>query len=206
MTNDKRRTLSGWLIANPIFLLTIAVAAFYAAVRYGQNKFYSRLGLAPEDVGLNRIDTLTQATGLAIDLLLLVAIMIGFPMLGYWWYRRVDSSPSGLTTALWIAALLLIAGGTAFFEVVWFSEQATWAANRVEAGKSVRLSFLSDTGIHAERARIAWIGAAPKGLADLGTHRLMFMGQSGGAVVLYDVDDKESIRVPSSTLAVSISP
>jgi hypothetical protein len=208
MSSQERRTLLGWLVANPIIILTIATAAFYAAVRYGQQKFYSRLGLTPEDVGHNRIDTLAQATGLAVDLLFLLAVMVGIPMVGYWVYRRIESqSPfpqSRFASAMWFAAILFIIAGTVFFTLVWFHDQATWAADRVETGRPVRMSFLADTGIHAEKAKITWIGAAPAGLTDLPIHRLMYLGQSGGDVVLYDVDDDRSLRMPSSKVAVSI--
>ena len=85
-----------------------------------------------------------------------------------------------------------------------FSEQATSAVADVKAGRPVRLSFLSDTGIHAERAKIVWIGGALSGLRHLGDREVMYMGQSGGTVVLYDFNFKRSLRIPSSKVAVSI--
>jgi cysteine synthase len=55
-------------------------------------------------------------------------------------------------------------------------------------------------------AWIAWIGDALSGLRRLGKRHLMYLGQSGGAVVLYDVDFRRSIRIPSSKVAVVILP
>jgi hypothetical protein len=211
VSNAKPRTLV-WLAANPVILLTIAGAGFYAAVRFGQKTFYSRLGLTPEDVGLGRIETLTLAIGLAFYLVVFAAILVGLPTLASWVALRIGRvavwparSPRFARATL-IAVVLFFSVSTGFFSIVWFWGQATAAANDVEAGKPVRLSFLSDTGIHAEKARITWIGDAPKALTDLPTHKLMFLGQSGGTVVLYDVDDKRSIRIPSSNVAVLILP
>jgi hypothetical protein len=202
----------GWLAANPLILLTIAGAGFYAAVRFGQTTFYARLGLTPQDVGLGRIETLTLAIGLAFYLVLFAAILVGVPTLLTWVALRVGrvglwpAGPPRFARATLIAVVLFFSVSTGFFSIVWFWGQATAAANDVEAGKPVRLSFLSDTGIHAEKARITWIGDAPEALTDLSTHDLMFLGQSVGTVVLYDVDDKQSVRIPSSNVAVSIMP
>jgi phosphoglycerol transferase MdoB-like AlkP superfamily enzyme len=210
MSKGERRTLVGWMVANPIFLLTIATAGFYAAVRYGQQKFYGRLGLTPEDVGLDRFDTLARSTGLAFAVLLFLTVVVAGPVMVYGLIKyhetRVPFPAPRLFRAFFAAAAFAAAVLVVVAYVGTFSRQATSAVATVKAGRPVRLKFLIDTGIHAERARIAWIGDAPSGLRGLSTHTLMYIGQSGGAVVLYDVDGKRSIRIPSSKVAVAILP
>ena len=210
MARPTKPGFTGWLAANPLLVVTVAGVVFYAAVRYGQKTFYDRLGLTPADVGLSRIETLAQATGLAFDIALVTAILVGVPALGYWIVQRIDRRfpfpPSRSLNVALIAAVVFCAVFSVFFTVVWFRSQALWAANRVEAGKPVQLSFVSDTGIHAEKALITWTGDAPEGLADLPTHRLLYLGVAGGSVVLYDVDTKRSLRLPAGDVVVSIRP
>jgi hypothetical protein len=194
------RTLSGWVIENAVVILTLAGAGFYTALRVAHQTFYRTFGLTPEDVGLGYGEALARAAGLAFYLSL-AALSIGFSI-----FKVRDLFFTGawgrFFRVQWAALLMTIILGF----VVFLAGQARSAANDVRSGHNVRPYFFLDTGIHAERATITWLGDAPRPLADVPTHRLMFMGESGGSVVLYDVDVKRSIRIPSSNVGVSILP
>ena len=85
------------MVANPLLVLTIATAGFYTAVRYGQQKFYRGLGLTPEDVGLDRVETLTRAAGLVFYVLVFSTIVVGLMVMLYaavkWRETRAPALP-----------------------------------------------------------------------------------------------------------------
>ncbi|GAA0908876.1 hypothetical protein GCM10009557_83420 [Virgisporangium ochraceum] len=67
---------------------------------------------------------------------------------------------------------------------------------------TVRLPVLA---VQAVPASVAWVSETPPGLLDISARRcLLYLGQAAGTAVFYDVSSRESIRVPTSLVVVSL--
>jgi hypothetical protein len=202
MAKRSRPGFSGWLAANAVVVLTVAGAAFYVALRLAYRTFYGRLGLTPEDVGLSYGDAVARAAGIALYFAVFFAGVVGAPVLAI---RIVKPSGGWVKPFMGIAAVTsAVALFAGLLVVMWATARSQ--ARLVQDGKTVRPPFLFDTGTRAHRASVKWVGDAPVGLSDVQTHRLMYLGESGGSVVLYDVDEKRSLRLPAGEVVVSIRP
>jgi len=59
--------------------------------------------------------------------------------------------------------------------------------------------------LRAERAEVAWAGSPPPlWFTSVSGHCLMYLGQSNGVTVLYDVRSRSSIRAPTVSLVVTV--
>ena len=196
------QTISGWLAANAVVALTVTGAVLYGILRLGHQTFYRQFGLTPEEVGLGYGEALARAAGYLVYLF--VSLLFGIATLSVIAYRSRQpisavASRTGVLSVLVVVALFAI-----LFSYSWL--QADLWADEVKRGNAVRPFFLQDIGIRVERAKIAWNDGAPDSLDDLPTHNLMLLGQSGSLVIVYDVDDKRTVEIPSSLVTVSISP
>lgn len=81
--------------------------------------------------------------------------------------------------------------------------QAIRDAHAVEKGRSV--SGFPASAWRAQRAQITWLRQPPP-TPDFGSHCLMHLGQSDGVLVLYDVDDQKTLRLPGSDVVVAAVP
>ena len=192
--DQDKRTLSEWLTENPVLVLTIVGASFYVALRFAHQAFYRPLGLTPEDVGLGYGEALGRAAGIAFYATAFSIVFL-VPALRL---RRRGHPLMPFLLWLYITPLLTV------LIAMW--RLTALYADDVQDGKTVHPVFLIDTGVRAEKADISWTEEPPKGMKSVPRHRLMYLGESEGSVVLYDVDAKRSLRIPSSSVAVSIVP
>jgi hypothetical protein len=59
----------------------------------------------------------------------------------------------------------------------------------------------------AQPAVVSWVdGTPPASLMAAQGHCLMYMGSARGTTVLYDVDARQTLRLPSNALAISVAP
>src|SRR5262245_19497354 len=190
-----KTTVTGWLAANAIAVLTVAGAVFYVALRLAYETFYGALQLTPEDVGIGYGDALVRSAGLGFYVGVGLVAVVAAALLG-------GKGRLGKRTVSFLDAVVVVVA-IGLFVVAWY--EARRLANHVERdGHAGTPLFFLDTGIRAERAKVLWLGPAhgPKGLKD----HLAYLGSAGGSVVLYDVDTRRSLRIPSNDVAVSILP
>jgi hypothetical protein len=95
-----------------------------------------------------------------------------------------------------------------FFFVLW-PELSRELADDVRAGEAVTPTLFSRSnplGLRAQPARISWLeGSAPEGLQSFGDKPLLYLGEGGGMLVLFDPTTDQALRVPNGAVLLSLS-
>ncbi len=199
------------------------VAVLYAVQRTYSTWFYSRLGTSRAEVGLGNFDGLLEAV-FAFIVAYLFANVVVF-VLGMALIRRqvvlsvhdfraararrrnVESPPPPAKASEQTTRRFVI-GLTAVFALFFFVAVPVTGVIRdsdaAKRGENVRgFPTVSWTAI---RSGVVWLEEAPPALAAIGEHCLMYLGAAGGVTVLYDVDERHPVRVPTSRMALTSSP
>jgi hypothetical protein len=103
------------------------------------------------------------------------------------------------------ARRLVVAMGT-LLTLVFLLAPSYWAirdAHSVGAGHSV--SGFPSAAWRAQRAQVTWL-RQPAPMNDVASHCLMYLGQSAGVTILFDVTDHETLRLPTAEIAVTAVP
>jgi hypothetical protein len=188
-------------------LASVGVAAAYVALRFAYTRFYDTLGVAPEDLGLGKVDLLVRSAGLVLAsaltgvVLLELAVFVVFlivaapvilkgtldarPRLRRAWFTRGWKAGAVASVAL-VVALVTVGGPS--------------VARLVEQGKAYR-----DWTVpwRADPATVTWLRQPPAG-DPLSGRCVMYLGQANGIAVLYDVGSRRVVRVPSSEVVILI--
>jgi hypothetical protein len=175
-------------------LIPFIGVALYTLLWTAASSFYSRLGIDPQDVGVDYASILVKSSG-QIILLGLAAAYLVF----YWRVRRVVQNPRSIRLAavglIGVVLLVLWLGG-----LLWL---ATYHASGVRDGRiepTTRL-FFPIVPWRVWPAEVASTGTgAPTLLREVTEHCVFFMGQSDGVTVLFDVQMQRSLRIPSSQI------
>jgi hypothetical protein len=79
----------------------------------------------------------------------------------------------------------------------------------VKIGEALTPGFFSESnplGLRAQPARITWLAeSAPAGLEPLADKPLLYLGEGGGMLVLFDPATDQALRVPSGAVVLSLS-
>jgi hypothetical protein len=200
-------------------LASLGLAVAYVALRFAYTRFYDTLGVAPEDLGLGKIDLLVRSVGLVVTfalagvLLLEVAafafVLITPVLLVLKGVSKDRKRPEQGTSTVrsrrrpawagrgWkagaVASVALVA--------VLVTVLGPGAARRVEQGKAYR-----DWTVpwRADPAIVRWLHQPPGG-DPLSGRCVMYLGQANGIAVLYDVRSHQVVRVPSSEVVILIN-
>jgi hypothetical protein len=195
--------------------LLIGGLLMYAFLSFCYARFYGSLGIDPNDVGLSYTGTLTRASGLVFGFVVVLAVYLiaQLPILSSHWPKRLDRwawrHPRPMRV-LGLTALSLLSSGLAFSVA-----GADIAADQVRAGKAVsppRLGIAPIRGfevlaIHADPATVEPVGKPDDSPAAerLRGRRLLYLGQSGGTVVLYDAAVQRAVYVPASSIVLHVA-
>jgi hypothetical protein len=166
--------------------------------------FYGRLGVDPNDIGLTYAGTLARSSGF-VSAYIIVAIMIF--TIRYLLMRMEE--PSLLLSRLYmlgVALLVVIAFG-------WPSLKAKQAANAVEAGQPVGpIVVLSPFELPLLAIRADPVTVEPSGKPNespatdrLQHAKLLYLGQTGGTVVLYNAATQRAVYVPASEVILQVA-
>ena len=104
--------------------------------------------------------------------------------------------------------VLLLAGGllaALAFVVGLYAGAADEAGSVIQGGDARRGTVLGVPlpSIHAERVVVRWMhDRVPDAVPDVG--RCTYLGQAGGTTVLYDVDHRRALRLPTDAVAVFV--
>ncbi|WP_067839696.1 hypothetical protein [Nocardia lijiangensis] len=104
-----------------------------------------------------------------------------------------DKSRIAVYLAGWTVALLVIA------HLGMLPYSASRAAREVAAGHGVSGGLFPPT----LPASVAWMGAPNPALDETLSHCLMYLGQAGGIVILFDVDEETTVRLPTRDVMVA---
>jgi hypothetical protein len=188
----------------------------YAYLSICYDRFYGRLGVDPNDVGLSYAGTLARSSGFVI-----VYFLVGVSVLQYVFPFALRARPRRLRLSTHRMRAALV-GSTAVMVLVlvWPFLAAGDAAEHVQAGNPVapaqlpsipELPFpvppLPVLAIHADPATVEPAGkpSDSPSVARLRNRRLLYLGQSGGTVVLYDAAVDRAVYVPGSSIILHVA-
>jgi hypothetical protein len=206
-------------------VLALAALAIYAYLSICYDGFYRALGVDPGDVGLSYAAILARSSGfvIAASFLFLFFVPVLFPAplpppsrprRYAAWVRRHQPTPEQRRRAeavsRFVATLLIL------LVFLYVFELAEGAARDVKAGKPVRpvrppvpgMSIpLTILAIHADPATVEPTGkpGASPAADRLRGRRLLYLGQAGGTIVLYDVAAQRAVYVPASAVILQVA-
>jgi hypothetical protein len=199
-------------------LTSVGVAVAYVALRLAYTRFYDTLGVAPEDLGLGKVDLLVRSAGLVVlfaltgvvllEVAASVVVPIAIALVFFKGMRKDTKKPEQGTpaagprrrpawTARWWKAGAAI---SVALVVVLVTVTAPSVARHVEQGKAYRDWTLP---WRADPATVRWLRQPPAG-DPLSGRCVMYLGQANGIAVLYDVRSRRVVRVPSSEVVILI--
>ncbi len=201
MTNNDPAVLK-WLAAIGA-LGSAGTAVIFALLRFSYERFYEPFAITPEDVGIDSARVLTQA---AFALLATASVSATVVLLFALFVRRLRTPRSIL---LFTVAVVVVSLGPLFVKSWSDADDAAKCAARAD-GQPVRnlrigIGSVNTTlvGIRAERATVSWIaqGSPPSGLeGSVG----VFLGQADGTALIYLPNDRRTVRVPATSVAMRI--
>jgi hypothetical protein len=187
-------------------VLLVGGLLLYAFLSICYARFYGGLGVDPNDVGFSYAGTLARSSGFVATYLILV--LIG--LLVFLRPKPLDRFGKHLAFFVGLTALFLMSVGP-----VATVSGARIAASEVMAGKAVSpigawfLPFhgLDVLAIHAAPATVEPAGKPSDSPAAerLRGRRLLYLGQSGGTVVLYDAATQRAVYVPGSSVILHVA-
>jgi hypothetical protein len=208
-----------------------AVIALAALVIYGYlsicyDAFYRALGVDPGDVGLSYAAILARSSGFVLVMsyvavfclpLLLSSRPPSRPRRDAAWVERdvkLDVTPAQRRLAERLSRRLVLLLVAALLTSVFFAAED--AARDVRVGRAVRpmrppvpgVSIpLTVLAIHADPASVEPAGKfGDSPAADrLRGRRLLYLGQEGGTVVLYDAAAQRAVYVPASAVILQVA-
>jgi hypothetical protein len=196
-----------------VVALIPAVAAVGAALAYGvlilsYSEFYAELGVRPGDVGLEYGPGLGGIAGVAVLLILGLAVLWLYVEISRWMTRRSDSGARKRRRPFLIGAVIV--GGLTVAVIAFFLiDDAREAAAKARNGTPVGPLTLKGVEVVALRADRAEVIPADPQAANSETYRqlknrepLMYLGRSGSGLVLYDPDRERSWQIPASMFTV----
>jgi hypothetical protein len=178
----------------------------YGYLNICYDRFYGSLGVDPNDVGLSYTGTLARSSGFVIMCLVVFGYFaVGIPF-DRMWRRRM------LRRATPRSNVVFVVVATVFVLTLVFSiplQLAEDAARAVQAGDPVgpvRLG-VPVLAIHADPVTVEPAGKPGDSPAAqrLRGRKLLYLGQSGGTVLLYDALAQSAIYVPATSIVLHVA-
>lgn len=218
-------------IVNAAPLVGLIGAALYGMLRLAYLFFYLRLRASPDEVGYGYSQVLADELIGAIELVLLMTLILMLPgavlVLSLRLPKIVKELPKlrlgkirlklprTFDTDRWIRkakrlALWSLAGAIPLV-VIGLPILGWLEGENAANGYTVRNVYLLDfiplpvLAVEAVPAKVTWIAPSGAGEADIaGRQCLLYLGQSDGTAVFYDVQSKESIRLPNANIIITL--
>jgi hypothetical protein len=182
--------------------VAIGAALVYGVLIVSYSEFYAELGIRPGDVGLELGPGLGGIVGVAVLLLVAMALLCVYLYAVSRWLARGQRTRFVVS---FIVGVLL-----AVVVIAWLLNGAARdAAARARAGTPVGPLTLLGLEVVALRADRAELHPADPKAADAAAYlalrdeeRLMYLGRFGTSLVLYDPEQQSSWQVPASMFTV----
>jgi hypothetical protein len=191
-------------------VLVVGAVLMYGYLSICYERFYGFLGVDPNDVGLSYTGTLARSSGFVVVYVLLA--YLGFAMgQDVLELRDMPGRPLVRTSMITGFALvgLLVVGGA-----IWPPLAAGVSADDVKAGRPVGpllfpapLPPIPILAIHADPATVEPAGKPGDAPAAerLRGRKLLYLGQSGGTVVLYDAAAQQAVYVAAGSIVLHVA-
>ena len=198
--------------------------AFYGLLRLAYAFFYLRLRTTPEEVGDTYARVISESIAGAVELVLLGAIVFAAPASLYQFARLMftfRSSQCGRRRRMiksWDAhrrvVRAIVMRSLAISAVLCFASLpllAWWQGGLAQRGQTVRnlyfvgVPYLPVLAVQAVPAAVNWKDGADDKPFKLSQRAcLMYLGQADGVTILYDVQSRDSIRLPTEDITVTL--
>jgi hypothetical protein len=218
---DAEATQLGEILGQSAAILLAGGLLVYALSSLAHDRFYGALGVEPGDVGITYASVLARSTGISIMLIAIIAVFTAYYILFSRWLPAPENTIflglSGRRIVMIISTtfvfLLILLIGFLQYSV------AQDAASAVKSGRPVRPigSWFTLMPIHADPVIVEPAGD-PKEAPTISRYRckittkeppcsdtLLYLGQAGGVVVLYNSTTQRSVYVPGSSVVLHIS-
>jgi hypothetical protein len=180
--------------------LSLVGVLLYTFLWTATSAFYSRLGVDPQDIGVDYGSILVKSAG---QIVLIVGAVLLY-ILGFAVYSRRRRSAgredARMLPAFGPLALVVILWAVGLFSI------AAIHANDVRKGIVVptTFAFLPYVPWRVWPAEVSASAIDPPSIiTDLAEDCVFYLGQGNGYSFFYDVDEKRSLHVPSSQVVVS---
>jgi hypothetical protein len=196
-------------------ILAVGAVVLYAHLSICYDRFYRGLGVDPADVGLSYSGTLARSVGFVVVNLMFLGLVA---LEGAWLTRTLRFRPTDRRIRLIStvnAFTLVLAGVYLFLGLLEPYVDAGRATNAVKAGRPVapvataRIPFPTPPilAIHADPTSIEPSGKPGDSPAvdRLQGRKLLYLGQSGGTVILYDADVDRAAYVPAGSIILHVA-
>ena len=196
----------------------------YGLLRLAYVFFYLQLRTTPEEVGYSYSRLLSESIAGAVELMLLCGTVVALltvlyrvariavrRLTGRWGRRGGSDSLRDRrgSTVRRIAVSSLAAGAAIVF--LSLPALAWWNGRLAQGGQLVRnvyfvgVPYLPVLAVQAVPADVAWKdGDKDKPLPLSGRRCLMYLGRADGITVFYDVRTRESVRLPTGDVTVTL--
>jgi hypothetical protein len=202
-------------------VLLLGGLLMYAYLSICYDRFYGSLGVDPNDVGFTYAGTLARSSGFVVTSLLIAAYLATAPLAVAQAARHRLLDPASpmsrrmLVSSRFIAVALLVAAA-----LPWPMVKASNAARDVQAGRPVGpiqslknpwssrpFLLIPVLAIRADPATVEPVGKPGDSPAAerLRGRRLLYLGQSGGTVVLYDAATQRAVYVPAGSIILHVT-
>jgi len=184
--------------------------AVYGLLSFVFGRFYGPLGINPAEVGLTYTGVLVHTTGTIIVLLffflapvLVLSWSFSTATPSWSWLRTILQRPL-ISAGMMLAVLLLY---VAYIQATWTGRAATAVKYGRPVTPTVTLGF-PDLPIHADPVLLlpsSKPGEAPE-IDELSRRKdLLYIGQTGQTVVLYDPKGQHAVYVPTGDIVLQIT-
>jgi len=195
--------------------LGVVGAIVYGLQRVAYEQFYDEFGIAPEDVGIDAVQVLSQtavgvATWMVLTLLIALLPAAGATAVTYAVGRRYPKV-SGLARRVGVCVLGVIALTNGLWTLILNNSAAEnaakCAARRDGTGQPVRglkarFPAIRWSGVRADRAVLK--STEPGQPAPPSKRTVFYLGHSQGSAIVYVPSTQRVLRVPASTAVVSV--
>jgi hypothetical protein len=214
------RPLGAWREVLGVLAPVLAVGAIllYGYLSVAYDNFYRGLGIDPADVGLSYTGVLARSSGFVIVCLAAAGTLAIIPtILGFGRPEERRKNPSRFTALFALIGIILslllidplLTAGDAARDVregkpVGPIHILGWPISPVPPVPFSRLPVLA---IHADPATVEPGGkrAEAPAVERLQGRKVLYLGQAGGAVVLYDPGDQQAVYVSASSIVLHVS-
>lgn len=219
MAPGRGHGLRAGALRDAVPLLGALGAVLYGVLRLSYLFFYLQLRATPEEVGYGYVEVLAGELIGAVELVAILSatltivwacLEVGRALLRG---RRTKARQAGkaLRRGWWPRTALRTAAASTLLVLVGLPILAWNAGADAAQGFTVRNVYLLGTtrlpilAVQAVPARITWVVPVSGSAASMGDRQcLLYLGRSAGVVVFFDVSTRESVRVPSDGVAVSL--